>query len=85
MFHRPYVIAHRGISGRYPENTLLAYQHAIDAGADWIELDVHLTRDGALFPHLYGALPVAADIERSVRMLRAAAVVSLMLSAVANK
>ena len=48
MFHRPYVIAHRGISGRYPENTLLAYQHAIDAGADWIELDVQTTADGVV-------------------------------------
>jgi len=48
VFHRPYVIAHRGISGRYPENTLLAYQHAIDAGADWIELDVQSTADDAV-------------------------------------
>jgi glycerophosphoryl diester phosphodiesterase len=45
---RPYVIAHRGISGRYPENTLLAFQHAIDAKADWIELDVHTTADGVV-------------------------------------
>jgi glycerophosphoryl diester phosphodiesterase len=42
---RPYVIAHRGISGRYPENTLLAFQRAIEAGADWIELDVQTTID----------------------------------------
>jgi glycerophosphoryl diester phosphodiesterase len=48
VFHRPYVIAHRGISGRYPENTLLAYQHAIDAGADWIELDVHISTDNVV-------------------------------------
>jgi len=45
---RPYVIAHRGISGRYPENTLVAYQHAIDAKADWIELDVYTTADGVV-------------------------------------
>src|SRR5579871_1289558 len=42
---RPYVIAHRGISGRYPENTLLAFQKAIDVGSDWIELDVQTTID----------------------------------------
>jgi len=42
---RPYVIAHRGISGRYPENTLLAFQKAIEANADWIELDVYTTID----------------------------------------
>jgi glycerophosphoryl diester phosphodiesterase len=45
MSNRPYVIAHRGISGRYPENTLLAFEKAVDAGSDWIELDVHTTAD----------------------------------------
>ena len=38
-------IAHRGYSERYPENTLLAFEQAIQAGADMIELDVHLSRD----------------------------------------
>ncbi|MDO9084638.1 MAG: glycerophosphodiester phosphodiesterase [Anaerolineaceae bacterium] len=39
-------IAHRGFSGKYPENTLLAFQKAIEAGSDGIEFDVHLTKDG---------------------------------------
>ena len=43
--------AHRGFSGRYPENTLLAFEKAIEAGADGIELDVHLTKDGELIIH----------------------------------
>ena len=38
--------AHRGFSGKYPENTMLAFEKAIEAGADGIENDVHLTRDG---------------------------------------
>ena len=38
-------IAHRGFSGRYPENTLLAFEKAIDAGADIIEFDVTLSVD----------------------------------------
>jgi glycerophosphoryl diester phosphodiesterase len=38
-------IAHRGISARYPENTLAAFKGAIDAGAHMIELDVCLSRD----------------------------------------
>lgn len=38
-------IAHRGFSASYPENTLLAFKKAVDAGCDGIELDVHLTRD----------------------------------------
>jgi glycerophosphoryl diester phosphodiesterase len=39
------VTAHRGFSGQAPENTPAAFQAAIAAGADMIELDVHLTRD----------------------------------------
>ena len=38
--------AHRGFSGKYPENTMLAFEKAIEAGADGIENDVHLTKDG---------------------------------------
>jgi glycerophosphoryl diester phosphodiesterase len=39
-------IAHRGASGSYPENTRLAFAKAIEAGADMIELDCQLSRDG---------------------------------------
>ena len=39
------IYAHRGLSARYPENTLLAFRHALATGADGIELDVHLTAD----------------------------------------
>jgi len=42
---RPLVIAHRGYRTKYPENTLAAFQAAIGAGADMIELDVLLTKD----------------------------------------
>jgi glycerophosphoryl diester phosphodiesterase len=38
-------MAHRGFSGEYPENTMLAFQQAIALGVDMIELDVHLTKD----------------------------------------
>lgn len=41
-------IAHRGASGHWPENTLLAFRKALEAGAVWLELDVHLTADGRL-------------------------------------
>ncbi|MCY7009268.1 glycerophosphodiester phosphodiesterase [Fusobacterium simiae] len=40
--------AHRGFSGKYPENTILAFQKAIEVGADGIELDVQLTKDGEI-------------------------------------
>src|SRR5579863_4458154 len=41
-------MAHRGASGTFPENTLSAFRAAIDTKADMCELDVQLTRDGAL-------------------------------------
>ena len=41
----PQVIAHRGFSGLYPEQTRMAYEKAADAGADMLELDMHMTRD----------------------------------------
>ena len=42
----PWVIAHRGASGHAPENTLAAFQRAVELGATFIETDLHLTRDG---------------------------------------
>ncbi len=45
---RTQVTAHRGFSHVAPENTLPAFQAAIDSGADYIELDVQLTADGQL-------------------------------------
>ena len=46
----PLVIAHRGAPGRR-ENTVEAFHHGIAAGAEWIELDVHATADGAVVVH----------------------------------
>ncbi|MEE8490388.1 MAG: glycerophosphodiester phosphodiesterase family protein [Acidimicrobiia bacterium] len=40
------VIAHRGASGLFPENTLLAFRKAIEVGADALEFDVRVTGDG---------------------------------------
>jgi len=44
----PLVAAHRGASGYLPEETLEAYQKAIDLGADVIEMDLISTKDGVL-------------------------------------
>jgi glycerophosphoryl diester phosphodiesterase len=44
----PLVIAHRGASWEEPENTLAAFRKAIEFGADYVEFDVHATRDGRL-------------------------------------
>jgi glycerophosphoryl diester phosphodiesterase len=43
---RPAIIAHRGASAHAPENTLAAFELALRQGADGIELDAKLTRDG---------------------------------------
>jgi glycerophosphoryl diester phosphodiesterase len=43
---KPYVMAHRGSSAIAPENTLASFRRAIADGADILETDLHLTRDG---------------------------------------
>jgi glycerophosphoryl diester phosphodiesterase len=43
---RPMVVAHRGASVERPENTIEAFEAAIDAGADAVEFDVRMTADG---------------------------------------
>jgi len=40
------VIAHRGGAAEAPENTIPAFERAIEEGADWVELDIRLTSDG---------------------------------------
>lgn len=42
------IYGHRGLSSLYPENTMIAYKEAYEAGMDGIELDVHMTKDGEL-------------------------------------
>ena len=63
--------AHRGFSGKYPENTLLAFSKAIEEGVDGIENDVHLTKDGVL---------VVMHDELVDRMARAISRIRLMKS-----
>lgn len=42
----PRVLAHRGLAVDAPENSMLAFVHAMDAGASYLETDVHATADG---------------------------------------
>ncbi|MGE5320653.1 MAG: fructose 1,6-bisphosphatase [Hyphomicrobiaceae bacterium] len=60
--HKALVIAHRGASGYLPENTLEAYQRAIDLGADAIELDLISTKDGVLIASHYPNLAITTDV-----------------------
>lgn len=60
------VIAHRGASGERPEHTLESYQRAIDQGADYIEPDLVMTRDGVLIARHENEIGGTTDVaERS--------------------
>jgi glycerophosphoryl diester phosphodiesterase len=48
MMDGPLVIAHRGACWDAPENTLVAFELAVEQGADYVEFDVRLARDGRL-------------------------------------
>jgi glycerophosphoryl diester phosphodiesterase len=43
-----YVVGHRGAAGLAPENTIKGFRYAIDVGVDYVECDVHLSRDKQL-------------------------------------
>ena len=45
------IIAHRGFSSVAPENTLVAFQKAIECKADYFELDVHKTKNDSIGLH----------------------------------
>jgi glycerophosphoryl diester phosphodiesterase len=51
LLARPLVYAHRGGSALRPENTHTAFEHGLSLGADGLELDVHLSRDGVVIVH----------------------------------
>ena len=42
------IVAHRGLPEDYPENTLIAYKHALMLHIDMLEIDVHYTKDKQL-------------------------------------
>jgi glycerophosphoryl diester phosphodiesterase len=45
---RPQAIAHRGYKAKFPENTMGAMKGAVEVGAEGLETDLHLTRDGVV-------------------------------------
>jgi glycerophosphoryl diester phosphodiesterase len=58
----PLVIAHRGASGSRPEHTLAAYELAIEQGADFIEPDLVVSRDGVLLVRHENELSLTTDV-----------------------
>jgi glycerophosphoryl diester phosphodiesterase len=57
------VIGHRGASGERPEHTLASYQLAIDQGADYIEPDLVMTRDGVLVARHENEIGGTTDVQ----------------------
>ncbi len=58
----PIVIAHRGASGERPEHTLASYRLAIEQGADFIEPDLVLTKDGVLVARHENEISETTDV-----------------------
>ena len=58
------VIAHRGASGERPEHTLASYARAIEQGADYIEPDLVMTRDGVLVARHENEIGGTTDVAR---------------------
>ncbi|MEM4152119.1 MAG: glycerophosphodiester phosphodiesterase family protein, partial [Nitrososphaerota archaeon] len=48
MMKGPLIVAHRGLSCRFPENTLRAVKEALRLGVDGVEVDVRVCRDGVV-------------------------------------
>ncbi|MEI6445225.1 MAG: glycerophosphodiester phosphodiesterase [Nostocales cyanobacterium ELA583] len=58
----PIIIAHRGASGYRPEHTLASYELAIDLGADYIEPDLVITKDGILIARHENEISETTDV-----------------------
>lgn len=67
LVERPVLIAHRGASGERPEHTLAAYRLAIEQGADIIEPDLVLTRDGVLVARHENDITETTDVADHAR------------------
>jgi glycerophosphoryl diester phosphodiesterase len=59
---KPIIIAHRGASGERPEHTIAGYSLAIEQGADFIEPDLVLTKDGVLVARHENAISETTDV-----------------------
>ncbi|MFX3632385.1 MAG: glycerophosphodiester phosphodiesterase family protein [Candidatus Pristimantibacillus sp.] len=56
LVRKPYIIAHRGMPSTSPENTIESNREGLDAGADFIENDMYLSKDGHIMIHHDGTL-----------------------------
>ena len=73
----PTLVAHRGASERFPENTIIAYKAAVDAGAKFVELDVQLTKDQVPIVHHDQDLVRMTGIKGDITKMQSADVLRL--------
>ena len=73
----PVLIAHRGYSGRYPENTLLAYEAAYQHGARFMECDIQMSHDRVPFVHHDASLRRMAGVDADIRDTKAKVIKSM--------
>jgi glycerophosphoryl diester phosphodiesterase len=64
------VLAHRGANRFAPDNTLAAFERAVELGADGVELDIHRTADGALVVRHDAATPFGLLAEMTAAEVR---------------
>jgi glycerophosphoryl diester phosphodiesterase len=70
--NRPLVFAHRGGAGLAPENTIAAFDNGLALGADGLELDVRVSRDGVVVVHHDGRLERTTNLHGEVAAFTAA-------------
>ncbi|SPN97462.1 related to transcription activator protein acu-15 [Cephalotrichum gorgonifer] len=63
----PQCIAHRGYKAKFPENTMAAFRAAVALGAQAIETDLHLSRDGVVVLSHDGTLKRCFGVDREIR------------------
>lgn len=68
----PTLVAHRGYPAKYPENTLISIQAAVQAGAHWFEFDVQCSKDLVPFLSHDDSLKRTAGLDRNIMDLSAA-------------
>jgi glycerophosphoryl diester phosphodiesterase len=72
ILQRPLIYAHRGGAALRPENTLAAFDNGLALGADGLELDVHLSRDGVVVVHHDPMLERTTNASGAIRLKTAA-------------
>jgi glycerophosphoryl diester phosphodiesterase len=73
------IVAHRGYSARFPENSRIAFEQAMAAGADWIETDVRRSVDGVLVCWHDADLQRVAGIDMAIARTPACVLTALAL------